>query len=121
MKGGGGMKQITVVAIATAGTLAGVGWGSAPVKGLRHGIAQNGEGTKGLLTLGELRLGSMSRRVHGGAPCSLGLDVGYQRWCCSSSQGTGAEALRDSSGAPHLVSGVWEDTNWRGNGGWRVS
>jgi hypothetical protein len=45
------------------------------VKGLRCGIAQNGEGTKGLLTLGELQLRSSSRWVHGGAPCSLVLDV----------------------------------------------
>jgi hypothetical protein len=91
------------------------------VKGLRREIAQNGERTKGLLTLGELRLGLTSRWVRSGVPCSSVLDDGYQRRCYSSSQGTGAEALENSGGAPHPLGGALEATNWRGDGGQQVS
>jgi hypothetical protein len=82
------------------------------VKGLWRRKAQNGEGTKGLLTLGELRLRSMPRRVHGGMPCSLVLDDGYQRWCYSSSQGAGVEASGNSGAAPHPIGEAREATNW---------
>jgi hypothetical protein len=82
------------------------------VKGLQRGIAQNGEGTKGLLTLGELRLGSMSRLVHSGMPYSSVLDDEYQWWCYSSSQGAGVEASGNSDGAPHPLGGAREATRW---------
>jgi hypothetical protein len=82
------------------------GLGSAPVKGLRRRIARNEEGTKGLPTLGELRLGSTSRWVHDGAPCSSVLDDNYRLRCYSSSQGAGAEASGNSSGAPRPVGGA---------------
>jgi hypothetical protein len=43
MNGGGAVKQNTAAAIATVHSSA-QGLGGAPVKGLRRGIAQNGEG-----------------------------------------------------------------------------
>jgi hypothetical protein len=82
------------------------------VKGLQRGIAQNGEGTKGLLTLGELWLRSTSRWVRGGVPCSSVLDNGYQWRCYSSSQGVGAEASGNSGGAARPIGGAREATNW---------
>jgi hypothetical protein len=82
------------------------------VKGLQHGIAPNGEGTKGLLTLGELRLGSTPRWVHSGVPCSSVLVHGYRWQCYSSSRGVGVEASGNSGGAPHPVGGAWEAINW---------
>jgi hypothetical protein len=68
----------------------------------------------GVLTLRFLQLEAMVRRVHGGVPCSLGLDDGCRRWCCSSSQG--AEASGDFGDAPSPVGGVWATHTWLGIG-----
>jgi hypothetical protein len=70
---------------------------------------------------GELRLGSTSRWVRGGVPCSLVLDDDYRWRCYSSSQGVGAEASGISGGAPRPMGGPPEATNWSGDGGRRVS
>jgi hypothetical protein len=47
MKGGGGMKQITVVAIATAGTLAGVGVGQRSGEGFTAWNSSKWRGDEG--------------------------------------------------------------------------
>jgi hypothetical protein len=70
---------------------------------------------------GELQLGSTSRWVRGGVPCSLVLDDGYLWRSYSSSQGVGVEASGNSGGAPRTMGGAREATNWSGDGGPRVS